>query len=120
LAHLAAVVPEFPDILLPADLRRAYLGIDTTLDAMTLGNQEFGFVSVADVRWGGVNLAVVPWTRIPDSPPRERLKWVMLGDEREARGKLDRNGRKKPEILRFDELEAATRANRQLTTILRD
>jgi uncharacterized protein YjbI with pentapeptide repeats len=68
----------FPRTLPPSDLRDAFLDTATSLDGITLGTPGTGagqgYVRVADVRWGGVNLAVVK-----DWPAK-----MVLGDEREA------------------------------------
>src|SRR5690348_6316273 len=52
----------FPNMLPPADLQGVFLNATTTLEDITLGNEKMGFVSLADVRWGGVDLTVVDWT----------------------------------------------------------
>jgi Pentapeptide repeats (8 copies) len=120
LTQVRKVLADFPDLLPPADLRYAFLDTSTTLVEVTLGDGDLGFVALADVRWGGANLAVVPWARIPGQPPRKRLTWVMLGDEREAREAKDSEGQKKDAATRLSEFEAAVRANRQLAVVLRD
>ncbi len=80
--------PEFPDVLPPADFSLAFFDAGTVLQGIVLGSQTSGFVSLADVRWGDVNLAVVRWRR------DRRGRIVPLGDE------------------------AAVRANRQLALAL--
>jgi uncharacterized protein YjbI with pentapeptide repeats len=45
-----------------ADLRGAFFDPATVLNGITLSDQEVGTARLADVRWGGVNLAVVKWT----------------------------------------------------------
>lgn len=111
---------EFADILPPADLREAFLSPATNLAGITLGEAEFGFASVADVRWGGVNLAVVKWARQSPQKRRRRLNAVILGDEWQAQRAKDDNGKAKNAQQRLAEFEAAVRANRQLATVLRD
>jgi uncharacterized protein YjbI with pentapeptide repeats len=120
LARIHTVIPDFPQTLYPARLRRAYLDTSTTLDNVTLGDGDLGFISLADVRWGGVNLAIVQWARIRGRPARKRLSWVTLGDERQAREPTDWEGKKKDAATSLAEFEAAARANRQLATVLRD
>jgi uncharacterized protein YjbI with pentapeptide repeats len=71
--YQAPGVNPITEVLLPADLRGAFFSPATDLDAVTLGSREYGCVCVADVRWGGVNLAVV------------RALFPPLGDERAAR-----------------------------------
>jgi uncharacterized protein YjbI with pentapeptide repeats len=77
-------VPRFPEILPPANLQRAFFDASTTLDDITLGTQELGFVWLADVRWGNANLAVVQWGE-PLGRGRGRRGTVVLGEERHAR-----------------------------------
>jgi uncharacterized protein YjbI with pentapeptide repeats len=111
--------PTCPDELAPADLRGAYFSPATYLGWATFGDDEHGFVAVAGVRWGGVDLSRVQWERQPGTR-RRRLPTVVLGDEREARQPTDDTGTPKPASRRLDEFEAAVRANRQLATVLRD
>jgi uncharacterized protein YjbI with pentapeptide repeats len=65
----------------PADLRGAYFDAGTILNGIHLSSKigagnssRSGSALVADVRWGGVNLAVIDWSNIDE-----------LGDERDAR-----------------------------------
>ena len=97
-AHLEGKVME-GETLGPADLRLAFLDEATTLNDITLGNAQHGYVRLADVRWGGVNLAVV------HLPPAH-----LLGDEHEAYTTKGDN--------QTDAYQAAVRANRQLTVAL--
>jgi hypothetical protein len=115
-----------------ADVRRAYLDRDTTLDGAILGNPVVGNVFVADVRWGGVNLAVIDWAA---------LSAAGLGDERAARQWTPRKLSADPQtkqrsrkeraqarqewqaeqvVKQLQALHAAVRSNRQLATALRD
>lgn len=68
----------------PARLTSAFFDSGTALNDATLGNQEHGYVSVADARWGGVNLAVVkawaPTTILGD----ERIAWAWRPPTRDA------------------------------------
>ena len=57
-----------------ADLRRAFFNTVTNLDRAVVFDENHGLVSVADVHWQDVNLAVV----------NEWPEQSMLGDEREA------------------------------------
>ena len=88
----------FPASLPPADLRSTFFDKTTKLDSINLGNKEQGFVTLADVDWGGVNLGVVDWDQVD-----------KLGDERKAEQKNQ-----------LDEYRVAIRANRQLAVVLRD
>jgi uncharacterized protein YjbI with pentapeptide repeats len=61
-----------------ADLRSAFFDATSTLRDATFGDAH-RFVSLADIRWGGVNLAVVKWQQ------EKRAKTLILGDEHKAR-----------------------------------
>jgi uncharacterized protein YjbI with pentapeptide repeats len=119
--------PNFPANLPPTDLRGAFLGDATALDDIHLGDAKGGTVQIADVRWGGVNLAVVDWTPFTDGK-------AVLGDEQAARDwkaepfietegerkqtRGERAAQRAQQQLAL--LPAAVRANRQLATALRD
>ncbi|HEU0028013.1 MAG TPA: pentapeptide repeat-containing protein [Ktedonobacterales bacterium] len=108
-----------PSALEPADLRGAYFDTATNLRRAALGDVKLGYPRVADLQWGGANLAVVPW-----SPRRSRLLQrrpapIILGDERAARMAVTPEGKRKDRATREEELEAAVRANRQLAVALR-
>jgi hypothetical protein len=127
-------MPDFPATLAPANLRGAYFDAATVLNDAVLVDTQHGAVQVADARWGGVNLAVVPdW-----SPFTERH--IPLGDERvawawkaapfsesEAERKRPRKQRTQTRQdhvarqaqARLDAFQVAVRANRQLATTLR-
>jgi uncharacterized protein YjbI with pentapeptide repeats len=112
LARIRAWAPEFPARLSPADQRLAFLSEATTLNGITLGTNEHGYVRVADVRWGGVNLAVVRW------PDRLYPPVAVLGDERIAHQAHDDAGKPKSREERLEDYRAAVRANRQLAVAL--
>ncbi len=114
-AHLAGAVL-WKAHLAGADLRGAFFDAATQLDGVLLGTQE-KLNLFADVRWGGVNLAVI-------EPQIRQLK--QLGDELNAR-KLDDALKKAPKEQRKERLKerldswrAATRANRQMAVALKD
>ncbi|HEX6796224.1 MAG TPA: pentapeptide repeat-containing protein [Ktedonobacterales bacterium] len=109
LARLRALDPGTAETLPGADLAGIFFDSTTALDEAVLGDEEHGAVSVADARWGGINLAVVDWT-----PLR------MLGDERTAREPLDANGKPKDTAARLAEFRTAVRASRQLAVALRE
>jgi uncharacterized protein YjbI with pentapeptide repeats len=96
-----------------ADLRYAFFDAASGLYHVNLGDRKHDIARLADVRWGGVNLAVIVWSSI---------KW--LGDEQFARrwkakterGTLSRTGLA---ATRLDAFGEAVRANRQLATELR-
>jgi uncharacterized protein YjbI with pentapeptide repeats len=92
-----------------ADLREAFFNSTTKLHNVTLSNEICGSASLADIRWDGVNLAVVDWTAVR-----------VLGDEQTAREKETHNGAKKYRATKIDEYRTAVRANHQLVVVLRD
>lgn len=93
----------FPEVALPADLSGVFLDSATELAGATLGDNKLGFVSLADVSWGNVNLAV-----------QDLLSVKMLGDEREARKSTDIDGKCKDKQVRLNQYRSAVRANRQI------
>lgn len=103
-----------------ADLRGAFLDSTTNLRLATLGNAKYGSVRLADVYWGGVNLAVVPWVARKRRAFLQRTQSLLLGDEHEARRRRTPGGAMKDADQRLEEFEAAVRANRQLAVALRE
>lgn len=103
--------PDFPETLPGANIGGMFCDPATVLDDAALGNLTYGSVSVADLRWGGVNLAVVDWTLVK-----------VLGDEREARQRAADGvgGQRKDQETRLSEFRTALRANRQMAVALRD
>src|SRR5216110_335820 len=117
----------FSQIIPPADLREAFFSSSTRLHEAILGDAEQGFVSIADVNWGDVNLNVVNWEKV-----------YQIGDERRARTpRHEQNSlaqtrsrqvnqhkqHNRPQKLEEDILEdyrAAVRANRQLALALQN
>jgi uncharacterized protein YjbI with pentapeptide repeats len=96
-----------PKILPPADLRRTFFDTSTNLEAITIGNRSYGFISLADALWSNVNLAVVKWSEMK-----------MLGDERQAKEDQTTEGGKKDKKKQLEGYENAVRANRQLAVAL--
>jgi uncharacterized protein YjbI with pentapeptide repeats len=86
------------ETLLPANLQGAFFNSATTLEDIILGEEKYGFVSLADVHWGGVNLSVVDWDAV-----------TMLGDERRAR-----------QTTWLYSYQVAVRAYRQLAAVSRE
>src|SRR5258708_391205 len=74
LKHLRAWMPHFPEVLPAADLRGVYLNSRTQLDEIHVGDDQYGYIALADVHWGVVNLTVVDWADLK-----------RLGDETIAR-----------------------------------
>jgi len=109
LADIRQWKPDFPEHLEPADLRLAFLNEATTLNGICLGDSKHGYICTADVRWEGVNLAVV------DLPLAH-----LLGDEREARRANSSDGKSKSRTARLEDYRAAVRANRQLSVALQN
>jgi len=96
-AHLGAV-----------DLRNAFFDNATTLEGIILGDGKSGFVSVADVHWGDVNLSVVDWKQV-----------TALGDEAKSHQRITSWGEVKSKGKQLEDYQAAVRANRQLANALR-
>lgn len=90
-----------------ATLCEAFFDSGTQLIALALGSKRVGFASLADIRWGDTNLAVVDWASI-----------AMLGDENEARQPKKQNGSWKDTHERLHDYQRAVRANRQLAVAL--
>src|SRR6266516_368514 len=80
----------------PTNLRNVFFDNTTKLSGAILGNATNGFVRVADISWGGVNLALLDLSSVN-----------MLGDERKAR-----------RSKHLDDYQMAVRANRQLAVAL--
>ncbi len=92
-----------------ADLDGCFLDGQTNLNNTTLVSQEMGAVSLVDVHWADVNLAVVDWSVIP-----------ILGDERAVLRQQDTDKTPDAKIFLVEFLKRATRAYRQLSVVLRN
>jgi hypothetical protein len=101
------VAKDYPAQLPPADLRGAFFDDATDLNDVTLGEPKGGYVSVADLRWRGANLAVVNWPAA-----------MMLGDERIAREQGTSARTSAGAAQELSSYQAAVRANRQLAVAL--
>lgn len=112
LERIRRVKPDFPETVPPADLGLVFLDGGTVLQGIVLGDEQGGFVSLADVRWGEVNLSVVRWRR------NRRGRIVPLGEEAEAMRPYSPRGETKAAEQRLEEYETAVRANRQLALAL--
>ncbi|MGZ3611850.1 MAG: pentapeptide repeat-containing protein, partial [Ktedonobacteraceae bacterium] len=86
------------DVLTPANLQGAFFDSKTTMEDIILGEETFGYVSLADAHWGGVNLSVVDWDAV-----------TRLGDERRAL-----------QTTWLFNYQQAVRAYRQLAAALRE
>jgi uncharacterized protein YjbI with pentapeptide repeats len=91
-----------------ADLRDTFFNAETDMEGVVLGDEKFGYVSLADVHWGDVNLSVVDWTRVK-----------VLGDEQRARQQEIRGGTTRERGKQLEEYRATVRANRQLANAMR-
>ena len=83
--RLRAWMPHFPEILPAADLRGVFLNTRTNLRDIHAGNDQYGYVALADVHWGDVNLTVIDWTglkRLGD----ETLAGRLPSEEEEEEG----------------------------------
>jgi hypothetical protein len=99
----------FPEVLPPVNLREAFFDTETTLENVNLGDPERDCPQLADVHWGDVNVAVVAWNPAVNN----------LGDERGARNLEARHIEGTGAAVVVD-YEAAVRANRQLSLVLRE
>lgn len=81
-----------------AHLAEGFFDRKTKLTGAILGNKTYGFISVVDISWGDINLALLDWTPVS-----------KLGDERKAR-----------QSKQLDDFQKAVRANRQLAVALRN
>jgi uncharacterized protein YjbI with pentapeptide repeats len=106
---------DFPADLPPADLRGAFFDSGTNLREIVLGDEAHGSTPTADLTWGGANLAVVKWHL-----EKGRRRFLVLGDEQEARRRRERDGKVKDNEAQIGWLEAAVRANRQLAVALQE
>ena len=117
-----------------AQLNSAFFDETSTLRYATLGSAKHKFASVADARWGGINLAVVKW------PKTKRTKNLILGDEHVARRntmyrkindketdiyaaqwrRIDGDGKINDKEIEIYKYERAVRANRQLANALQE
>ncbi len=97
-----------------ADLRSVFFDETSTLRQATLGGIKHKFAHVADVRWGGINLAVIAW------PSVKQANILILGDEHEANQQKTKDGNVKDKDTRIYEYERAKRANRQLASELQE
>ena len=91
-----------------ANLSSVFFDTETILNDIHLNNEKDGAVSVADIHWGDVNVAVADWTTIS-----------KLGDELKAMQPF-LNKIPKDEHMRIDGYSAAVRAYRQLAVVLRN
>ena len=97
-------------VLVGADLRHAICDTMTILEKVSLRDERWGCVLLADVHWNDCNLTSLDWRRV-----------MPLGDEKVAFSlpmhdqKIDDKERQ----YRLDAYQAAVRANRQLTNTMR-
>ncbi len=114
-----------------ADLTSAFFDNSSSLRDASLGDPEQDFVSVADARWNGINLALVRW------PAGKWDKTLILGDELAARRPAHIQSKKRESKAAVNQMavhrtkrdetskplvryEVAVRANRQIAVALQD
>lgn len=91
-----------------ADVRECFFTSATDVQGTQLSTENGLSTRISDVRWDSVNLAVIDWLRVR-----------KLGDEQEAHKRRASNGVPYTRLQRLEHYEAAVRANRQLSTVLR-
>jgi hypothetical protein len=108
-----------------ADLRLAIFDAMTVLNDIVVADGQYGPMRLADVRWQGVNLAVVKgWPANPrlgdelkaEKRARTPMAKAKAGTTREQRRK---DGQDRRETI-LDAYQTAARAYRQLATVMRD
>ena len=107
LKHLHAWMPHFPEVLPAADVREVFLNNRTHLDAIHVGNDQYGYIALADVHWGDVNLTVVDWAglkRLGDETVTRSLKVEEEDTQRGERGLPARAERAVDMLLRAQEV----------------
>ena len=98
---------KFSGTMQPANLQGAFFDAGTDFKGITLSDQNFGCVTVADVHWGDANLSVIEWAQIK-----------VVGDERKAM--LWQNHPKRANFapIVIEDNQLAIRTYRQLAVIL--
>lgn len=94
------------DVLHPAYFRNAFLDETTNLEDLTLGDGQYGYAWLGDVHWGGTNLAAIDWSKI-----------AFVGEEYASLHKQQLTG---VAWNASRDLKDALRANRQLSSALRE
>ena len=114
LASLRQWMPGFSATLLPADLSEIFFDTTTIFKQMTLGNKKLGFVSLADVHWGGVSLTATNWVQMKllgDEQLLHQQKWQR------GKGKTEQQNLRRYQLTLY---QRAVRANRQLAVVLEE
>ncbi|MFL5653541.1 MAG: pentapeptide repeat-containing protein [Ktedonobacteraceae bacterium] len=107
LKRLRAWIPHFPEVLPAADLREVFLNNRTHLDEIHVGNDQYGYIALADVHWGDVNLTVVDWAglkRLGDETVTRSLKVEEEDTQLGERGLPARAERAVDMLLRAQEV----------------
>lgn len=97
--------------LMGADLRNAHFDSATIIEKVTLHDEHWGCVLLADIHWNDCNLSLINWRRT-----------VPLGDETQARAlsiREDSSKSIKEKQQHLDIYQGAARANRQLANAMR-
>jgi hypothetical protein len=92
-----------------ANLTSCFFDNRTRLSSVRLSDEQDGNISLVDIHWGDVNVAVVDWTRLS-----------QLGEEDDAERKKRYDGKLKNQEECLDDYSRALRAYRQLATVLRN
>jgi uncharacterized protein YjbI with pentapeptide repeats len=90
-----------------ATLANCYFDSETDLHDAIFSNPKVGAATLADIHWGGVNVAVVDWSTLS-----------VLGDERSAAIQAAKDGKKSDKVFTIEFFKRATRAYRQLSVSL--
>lgn len=96
-----------PKKLSAANLAGAFFDTMTHLDGVIFGDEQQGVISLVDVSWGNVNLAVVDWAPVK-----------KLGDEHDAHYQEFQDRAKKDKSRVLTRFQTAVRASRQLAIAL--
>ncbi len=92
-----------------ANLTETFFDSMTRLYGVVLNNNEHGALSLADVHWGDVNVAMIDWSSISE-----------LGDERIAKQQKTADGKQEDNTMQLAGYLKAVRAYRQLAVVLRN
>lgn len=92
-----------------SDISGAFFNGSTDLFHIILNNEQYGSVSLCDIHWKDVNIAVVDWSTL-----------TILGDELSAIPRHYDNGEPKNLEVYTDGYQTAVRAYRQLAVVLRN
>lgn len=92
-----------------AFLSGTFFDTATNLEGVLLTSVKVDSISLAGVRWNGVDLSVVDWAQLK-----------LLGEECEAQRPRTRQGEEKDHATHIREYQLAARSNRQLALVLQE